>query len=413
MERLVSLFGLLVILLLAWLMSENRRRMNFRLIASGLALQFLLAILLLWTRPGQYIFRGARGFFENLISFSDAGAEFVFGETFREHGFAFSALPQLIFISSLTAVLFHLGVLQWIVKFMAWVMVRVMDTSGTESLAAGAEVFVGMTESPLVIRPYLETMTRSELMAMMTAGLATVAGTVMALYVSFGIDAGHLLTASLMAAPASLVIAKIMVPETEDSLTKGTVRIEIPKTDLNILDAACRGATDGLRLALNVGAMLIAFIALVTCANWVLATLSDGLNWLWALVSDSGPMVNLSLEGVFGWICAPLAWVIGVEWEYAQVVGQLLGKKIVLNELIAYKDLGALTGAVSERSRVIATYALCGFANFGSVAVLIGGVGGLVPSRRHVFVKYGIRAMIGGALATFMTAAIAGILIPE
>ncbi len=400
MERLVGLLGLLVILFLAWLLSENRRRMNFRLILSGLALQALLAVLLLWTAPGRMVFDGARGFFEHLISFSDAGAEFVFGPKFKDHPFAFSVLPQLIFISSLMAVLFHLGIIQRVVKFMAWVMVRVMDTSGTESLAAGAEVFVGMTESPLVIRPYLDSMTRSELMAMMTAGLATVAGSVMGLYVSWGIDAGHLLAASLMAAPASLVIAKIMVPETEASPTKGTVRIEIPKPDINMLDAACRGATDGLRLALNVAAMLIAFFALIKCVNWGLS-LSEHCG---------GPV--LSLERVFGWVCAPLAWVIGVEWKDAQAVGVLLGKKIVLNELVAYDSLRTMSETISHRSTVITTYALCGFANFASVAVMVGGIGGLAPSRRDVFVRYGLRAMIGGALATFMTAAIAGMLIP-
>lgn len=399
MERLTSLFGLIVILALAWLLSENRRKMNLRLIASGIVLQFLLAWALLWTVPGQYVFSGARDFFNRLIGFSNAGAEFVFGNTFKEHEFAFSVLPQLIFISALTAVLFHLGILQRVVKGMAWVMVRVMDTSGTESLAAAAEVFVGMTESPLVIRPYLETMTRSELMAMMTAGLGTVAGSVMALYISWGIDAGHLMAASLMAAPASLVIAKIMVPETEPSVTKGTVTIEIPREDVNVLDAACRGATDGLRLALNVAAMLIAFIALVNCVNWILS----------GLPSVAGS--PLSLERILGWLFAPLAWAIGVEWKDAHLVGQLLGKKIVLNELLAYNDLRTLRDTISPRSFVLATYALCGFANLASVAVLIGGVGGLAPKRRDVFARYGLRAMIGGALATFLTACIAGMLI--
>ncbi len=265
MERVVSLLGLGVILLLAWLFSENRWRLNFRLILSGLGLQFVIGTVLLWSAPGRAFFAGAREFVTRLVSFSDAGAEFVFGASFRDHYLAFSVLPTIIFIGASMAVLFHLGVMQWVVKAMAWVMVRVMDTSGTESLAAAAEVFVGMTESPLVIRPYLETMTRSELMAMMTAGMGTVAGGVLAAYVGMGIDAGHLMAASLMAAPASLVIAKIMVPETEPSLTKGTVRIDVPRIDANVLDAACRGASDGLRLALNVAAMLIAFIALVAC----------------------------------------------------------------------------------------------------------------------------------------------------
>jgi concentrative nucleoside transporter, CNT family len=274
-----------------------------------------------------------------------------------------------------------------------------MDTSGTESLAAAAEVFVGMTESPLIIRPYLETMTRSELMAMMTAGMGTVAGGVLAAYVGMGVDAGHLLTASLMSAPASLVIAKIMVPETESSLTMGTVRIDVPRIDVNVIDAACRGASEGLKLALNVAAMLIAFVAIVYCLNWMLSGLP---------AVDGGP---LSLERVFGWVCAPLAWLMGVEWKDAHLVGMLFGKKLVLNEFLAYRDLVALKDQLSPRSWVIATYALCGFANFGSVAVQIGGVSSLAPSRRKDFANLGLRAMIGGALTTFVTATIAGLML--
>lgn len=398
MERLVSVLGLVVMLLLAWLLSENRRRMNFRLIVSGLALQVILAVFLLWTAPGQTAFQVARTFVTRLISFSDAGAQFVFGDSFREHFFAFSVLPTLIFVSSVSAVLFHLGIMQWVVRGMAWVMVRVMDTSGTESLAASAEVFVGMTESPLVIRPYLETMTRSELMAMMTAGMGTIAGGVMAAYVGMGVDAGHLMAASLMSAPASLVIAKIMIPETESSLTKGSVRVEVVRQDVNVLDAACRGATEGLKLALNVGAVILAFVAIIYAINWLLSFASVG----------SQP---LSLERMLGWLFAPLAWVMGVEWKDAQLVGMLLGKKTVLNEFLAYSDLMQLKDQLSPRSVVIATYALCGFANFGSIAIQIGGVSTLVPSRRDDFARLGLRAMIGGALATFMTATIAGIMI--
>jgi len=298
------------------------------------------------------------------------------------------------------ATLFHLGVIQRVVKGMAWVMVRVMDTSGTESLAASAEVFVGMTESPLVIRPYLPSMTRSELMAMMTAGMGTVAGGVMAAYVAMGMDAGHLLAASLMSAPASLVIAKIMVPETEESPTKGVVRIDVPREDVNVLDAACRGAADGLKLALNVAAMLLAFIALVALLNWALSSLAPHV--------AGAP---LTLERILGWILAPLAWIIGVEWKDAPQVGMLLGKKIILNEYLAYADLAKLQSTLSPRSFTIATYALCGFANFASIAVQIGGVSGLAPSRRADFAKLGFRAMIGGALATMMTATIAGMLL--
>lgn len=398
MERCVSAIGLVVLLVIAWLMSENRRRMNWRLIASGLSLQFVLAVFLLRTPIGQSIFDAARGFVDRLVSFSDAGAEFVFGPNFRDHYLAFSVLPTIIFISSLTAIFFHLGVLQRVVKIMAWVMVRVMDTSGAESLSASADVYVGMTEAPLVIRPYLATMTRSELMAMMTTGMATVAGGVMAAYVRMGADAGHLLTASLLAAPASLVIAKIMVPETETSPTKGTVRVEITRTDANVLDAACRGASDGLKLALNVAAMMIAFYAIIHALNWLLTPL---------------PHVGgepLTLERLLGWILAPLAWVLGIEWKDAQVVGMLLGKKTVFNEFVAYQDLVTRQG-LSDRSFTIATYALCGFANFASVAIMVGGIGSLEPSRRAELARYGMRAMAGGALATLMTAAVAGTLL--
>jgi len=408
MARVVSFFGLVTMMLLAWLMSDNRKRMNFRLILSGVALQFALGVLLLWSRPGQTFFEYARAFVTTIITCSDEGAKFVFGTffwdaTYFPHGapFAITVLPTVIFFSSLTAVLFHLGVLQWVVRVMARVMVWVMDVSGSESLSTSANVFIGMTTAPLTIRPYLASMTRSELMAMMTGGMATVAGGVMAAYASMGADAGHLMVASLMSAPAALVIAKIMVPETEDSPTKGVVKVEIPKEDSNVLDAACRGASEGLKLALNIAAMLIAFIAIVHLVNWALSPLP--------------PVVGepLTLQRILGWICAPLAWVMGVEWKDAPMVGTLLGEKTIFNEFVAYQHLTTkeVMSTISPRSFIIATYALCGFANFGSIAVMIGGIGGLVPTRREDFAKYGFRSMIGGALAAFMTAAIAGILI--
>ncbi len=399
MERLVSLVGLLVMLLLAWLFSEQRRRMNFRLIVSGVGLQLLLGLLLLRTPFGAAVFEAARVVVTRIVGFSDAGAEFVFGESFRDHYVAFSVLPTIIFVSSVTAMLFHLGVLQWVVKLMAKVMVWVMDVSGAESLATSANVYVGMTEAPLVIRPYLETMTRSEIMALMTGGMATVAGGVMAAYAAWGIDAGHLLAASLMSAPAALVVAKIMVPETEASVTKGVVKVKIGRQDTNLLDAACRGASEGLKLALNVGAMLIAFIAIIHCLNWALTPTQY-------LFGDP-----LTLEKMLGWICAPLAWVMGVRWEDAQTVGMLLGTKTIFNEFVAYAQLVELRDQISPRSFIIATYALCGFANFGSIAIQIGGIGGLVPKRREDFARYGFRALIGGTLAAYMTATIAGILL--
>lgn len=399
MDRLTSLLGLGVMLLLAWLMSENRWRMNLRLILSGLLLQFALAGLLLWTAPGRKAFDAARLVVAQVLDFSNAGAAFVFGADFRQHYLAFSVLPTIVFVSSLTAMLFHAGVLQWLVRLMARVMVWVMDVSGAESLCASANVFVGMTEAPLLIRPYLPTMTRSELMAMMTAGMATIAGGVMAAYVGMGADAGHLLAASLMSAPAALVVAKIMVPEVESSPTKGVVRVVVPRKDTNLLDAACRGAAEGLSLALNVAAMLIAFIALVAMLNWLLGLLP--------LVGEA----PLSLERLLGWVMAPLAWVMGVEWADAPAVGMLLGKKTILNEFLAYSDLVALRDSISPRSFTIATYALCGFANFGSVAIMIGGIGSLVPTRRPDIARYGFRSLVAGTLAAFMTACIAGMLV--
>lgn len=399
MQRLVSLIGLAVMLLLAWALSVDRRRMNFRLILSGIVLQFILAILILWTSPGRMIFSYARIAVTEVVGFSDAGAEFVFGSDFKEHFFVFSVLPTVVFVSSLMAVLFYLGVLQKVVEFLAKVMVYVMDVSGSESLATAANVFVGMAEAPLVIQPYIKTMTRSELMALMTGGMATISGATLAAYAGLGADPGHLLTASIISAPAALVIAKIILPETEKSLTKGIIKVDIPKQDVNILDAACRGASEGTKLAINIAAMLICFIAFVALFNWLLSLLPDVLG------------TPLTLERMLGWLCAPLAWVMGVEWKDANTVGMLLGKKTILNEFVAYIDLVKLQEGISQRSFTIATYALCGFANFGSIAILIGGYAALVPGRRKDFAKLGLKAMIGGSLAAFMTAAIAGILI--
>jgi concentrative nucleoside transporter, CNT family len=398
MERLVSLLGLGAMLVLAWLLSENRRRINVRLVVSGVLLQFGMALLLLRTGPGRAVFDVARRVVTQLLAFSDSGAEFVFGPNFADHKVAFSVLPAIIFVSSLTAVLFHLGILQWVVRFMARVMVWVMNVSGSESLCASANVFVGMTEAPLVIRPYLATMTRSELMAMMSAGMATIAGGVMAVYVGMGADAGHLLAASLMSAPAALVVAKIMVPEAEQSPTMGVVRVEVPRTDANVVDAACRGAGEGLMLALNVAAMLIAFIALIAMINWPLSLLPPVAG------------APLSLERILGWIMAPAAWLMGVSWSEAREVGMLMGKKTIFNEFLAYQDLTGMRDRLSPRAFTLATYALCGFANFGSMAIMIGGIGGLVPSRRPDIARYGFRALVAGTLAVFMTACIAGVL---
>jgi len=436
MERLVSCCGLLMMVLLAWLLSENRRAMNLRLILSGVVLQVVLAVLLLATPLKNVVFRVVETVMLGLIACSDRGAEFVFGRFFFDRWFethyggppfAFTVMPTVILFSALTAMLFHLGVLQWLVKLMARVMVWVMDTSGSESLCAAANVFVGMTTAPLVIRPYLDSMTRSELMAMMSAGMATVAGGTMAAYVGMapdrataGLLAGHLAVASLISAPAALVVSKIMVPETEQSPTKGEVRVEVPRTDANLLDAACRGAGEGLKLVLNIVAMLIAFIALVHVANWGLAGLASLVNSGLACLGPAGraPTVQQWLGGseptvelLLGWLCAPLAWILGVPWTDAPTVGVLIGEKTIFNEFVAYGSLMQYKDSISPRSFIIATYALCGFANFGSIAVTIGGISTLSPQRRPDFARYGFRSMLGGALAAFMTAAIAGMLL--
>jgi len=439
MERLVSLLGLVTMIALAWLISDNRKKVNLRLILSGVALQIAMAALLLGSPPvKKAVFDFVGAMMTGFINCSDRGAEFVFGKFFfdtqfeKTYGgapFAFTVMPAVIVFSSLTAVLFYLGILQRLVKAMARLMVWLMDVSGAESLCAAANVFVGMTTAPLVIRPYLHTMTRSELMAMMTGGMATVAGGTMVAYVGMAPDdatratlAGHLAIASLISAPASLVIAKIMVPETEHSPTKGRVTIDVPRTDANILDAACRGAAEGLKLVLNIVAMLIAFIALVYLINWGLGGFSDladgALSWLGPV--GGGPLTvkrmlggnELELQLLLGWLCAPLAWIMGVEWKDAHTVGLLIGEKTIFNEFVAYQSLlTEYRSTLSDRSFTIATYALCGFANFGSIAVTIGGISGLAPERRKDFAKYGFRSMIGGALAAFMTAAIAGILL--
>jgi concentrative nucleoside transporter, CNT family len=402
MERLISFFGLWAMLALCWLCSENRRRMNGRLIVSGVALQFCLALFLLRSPQGQALFEAVSEGITQIIGFAESGAKGVLGnELFGKippQCLLLNLVPSVIFIAALMAVLFHLGIMQLVVKFMARLMVWVMDTSGSESLCAAANVFMGMVEGPLVIRPYLETMTRSELMAMMTSGLACIAGSVMAVYIAMGVSAGHLLAASLMSAPAGLVCAKIMIPETEPSATLGTVKMEVPRLDANVFDAACRGATDGMKLALNIIAGLIAIISIMALLNWPLGAIRDG----------SGPY---SLERFFSWLFTPLAWIMGIEWKDAPAVGAMLGKRLVFNEFIAYIDLVKMKADISPRSFTIATYAMCGFANFGSVAIMISGIGALVPSRRKDLARLGLRALVAGTIASFMTACIAGMLI--
>ncbi len=414
MPKLISFLGLWVMLGLAWLLSENRKRVHVRLIGTGMLFQLIFALLILKTTPGRIVFDALERFVNRVIACGNEGSTFLFGEGFQEHYFAFSVLPLIIFFSCLTAVLFHWGVIQAVVKVLAWSMVRVMDVSGSESLAAAANVFLGHTEAPLMVRPYLESMTRSELMAMLTEGMATIAGPVMAAYVGLGIDAGHLLAASIMSAPASLVIAKIMVPEREVSLTKGQMRVEVPRQGHNVIDAACNGAAVGLKLALNVGAMVLAFVCLIALINlgleqgqFLVVSLANGSEAAKEMVQSS----PLTFERIVGWIFCPFAWLMGIQSDDILKISSLLGEKTVLNEFIAYMDLVKLRDQLDSRSFTIATYALCGFANFGSIAVQIGGIGSLVPSRREDIAQLSLRSMVGGTLAAFTTACIVGMLI--
>ncbi len=402
----MSLVGLLTMIGVAYALSSSRKHIKWKTVISGLVLQLVFGLLILKTPFGMTIFDGARSAFAGILDYTNEGSKFIFGDltNVSKSGFifAFLVLPTIIFMSSLMSVLYHIGIMQKIVEYTAKIMMKVMGTSGAESLSAAANIFVGQTEAPLVVKPFVEKMTNSELMALMTGGMATVAGGVLAAYVGMGIDAGHLLAASVMSAPAALLCAKLMVPETEQSQTEGVVKVDLPKTNANLIDAAAHGAGEGLNLALNVGAMLLAFIALIAMFNGL-------LGWVGAMVG----LPQLSFEFLIGYVFAPFAFLMGVPWDDCIQIGVLLGKKTVVNEFVAYLDLEAAiqAGKLSQRSVTIATYALCGFANFSSIAIQLGGIGGLAPSRRHDLARLGIKSLIGGTLACFMTACIAGLFI--
>ena len=417
LDLLFGLFGLATLITIAFAFSENRRAIDWRLVVTGIGLQLVFASFVLLTPWGAAVFGALSQGFVALLGFTQKGSVFIFGPLATQDslGFiiAFQVLPTIIFFASLMAVLYHLGIMQAIVKGMAWVITRVMNVSGAETLSVAANAFVGQTEAPLVIKPYIASMTRSELLALMVGGMATIAGGVLGAYVQMlgGPDpeaqrffAKHLIAASIMAAPATLVIAKILVPETGQPLTRGTVKAHVERTTANVIDAAASGAADGLRLALNVGAMLLAFIALIALLDAPIAWLGEisGLNA--ALGRDLG------LSSLLGLVMAPIAWVIGVPWSDAITVGGLIGTKVVLNEFVAYAELSQIRETLSDKSQLIATYALCGFANFSSIAIQIGGIGGIAPERRHELARFGLKAVLGGSLATFMTATIAGVL---
>ena len=411
MERLISLFGLLIMVALAFALSADRRKVNRRILLGGLGLQFALAVLVLKTQFGQAFFGYIGAFFTALFSYVDAGSEFVFGADFGEHFFAFKVLPTIIFFSALMSVLYHLGLIQPVVAAFAWVMRRTLHTSGAESLAAAANIFVGQTEAPLVVRPYVASMTRSELMALMVGGFATIAGGVLAAFVGLGIDAGHLVAASVISAPAALLVAKVMQPEVEASKTLGQVAIEVERTATNVVEAAANGTLDGLRLALNVAAMLIAALGLIALLDGVLGLLGRGASYLLGLEG-----LAWSLSAALGYLFAPFAYLMGIEAGDCLAAGELLGKKMVANEFVSYLQLSQWiqpgSGVeLSPRSVAILTYALCGFANFSSIGIQLGGIGAIASARRSELACLGFRAMLGGSLACFMTACVAGILL--
>jgi CNT family concentrative nucleoside transporter len=409
---LQPLFGAAVILLIAVAFSTNRRAIRWSTVAWGLSLQVVFAIIVLKTDLGQRVFTILGGYITKLLGFAGVGSAFVFGAlgdssvwgrvmtgalgpsgAQQASIFAFQVLPTIIFIAALFAILYYFGVMQIVVRLFAVLMHRVMGASGAESLNVAASIFMGQTEAPLTIRPFLPEMTQSELMTVMTSGMAHVSGGVMAAYILFGIEAKHLLTAVIMTAPGTIMMAKMMVPETEVPKTMGSVTLKIENTDVNVIDAAGRGTSEGLHLALNVGAMLISFLALIALLNALLG------------------LVHLSLPQIFGWVFSPVAWSMGVPWRDAPTVGNLLGTRMALNEFVAYAQLGKLKDSLDPKSFTICTYALCGFANFSSIGIQIGGIGALAPNRRHDLARLGLRAMFAGTLANFMTATIAGFLL--
>lgn len=410
--RLVSLLGVFALLALCFALSRHRRAISWRLVGTGIAIQLALGLTFVFWEPGnRFLYevgQGAKAF----VDMSAVGGEFVFGVLAKpgavesafvgEQGFVFavSVLPAVIFFASFMGVMYHLGVMQWVVRAMAAVMARLLGTSGAESLSACGNVFVGCTEAPLMVRPFLQGMTISELHAVMTGGFATIAGSVFALYVMFGMEPGYLIVASVMAAPAGIVVSKMLWPETERPETLGRVSVSVERTAGNVVEAAANGALDGLRLALNIAAMLIAFLSLIAVLDAVLGWLGSGVGW------------ELSVGRVLSWIFWPVAAVMGVATEEIHKLAELLGTRIAVTELIAYKQLGAWVeaGEISPRTTMIATFALCGFASFGNLAIQIGGLGGIAPERKSDLARIGLRAMVAGAITTCLNACVVGVL---
>jgi CNT family concentrative nucleoside transporter len=404
MGRFTGLLGLATMIVLAYVFSTDRKSIRLKTVLWGLGLQVSFAFFVLRFDIGRQIFQAAGAAVNRLLSFSYVGSEFVLGEIGKKtslfgFSFAFQVLPTIIFIAAFFALLYHIGVMQLIIRVAAWVMTRVMGASGAESLNVAASIFMGQTEAPLTIRPFLNKLTKSELMCVMTSGMAHVSGGIMAAYIAYGIEAKHLLAAVIMTAPGTLLMAKMLVPETEQPLTAGRVEMPEMEKEPNVLGAISRGTVDGLHLALNVGAMLITFIALLALVNAMMGWGHNHVAWF-----------PESLQRVFGWVFAPVAWVIGIPWHDCVRIGNLLGTRMVINELVAFQQLGGMREMLDPRSFTIATFALCGFANFSSIGIQIGGIGALAPERRGQLAQFGIRAMLAGTMANLMSASIVGIL---
>ncbi len=396
--RFVPILGMLAILAAAVLFSKNRKAIPWRTVAWGVGLQIVVALFVLRTRLGFWLLDGISRGFVSVLNCSFAGSSFVFGALGQKQGsfgmiFAFQALPMIIFVAALMSILYYLRIIPFLIVLTGKAMLKLLGTSGAESLEVAASILMGQTEAPLVIRPYLADLTESELMTVMTAGMAHIAGSVFGAYVLFGADARHLLTAVVMTAPGTIVLSKMLIPETGFPKTSGKIQLNEEGKPVNLLDAASRGVLDGLHLALNVAAMLVAFVALIYLVNLVLGGF------------------HTSLQTLLGYPLAPVAWLLGVPWKDAATVGNLMGTKVVVNEFVAFSMLGPLKGHIAERSFTIATYALCGFANFSSIGIQIGGIGALAPSRKQDLARLGFRALLAGTLANYMAAAIAGLLL--
>jgi concentrative nucleoside transporter, CNT family len=410
MGRYTGILGLLTMLGLAYAFSTNRRAIRFKTVAWGLGLQFVFAVFVLRIAVGRDLFQSAGNAVDRLLNYAFAGSQFVFGDlgkpsTQSHYGFifAFQVLPTVIFICALFSILYYYGIMQFIIRIAAWVMTRVMGASGAESLNVAASIFMGQTEAPVTIRPFLPDLTRSELMTVMTSGMAHVSGGIMAAYIAYGIDAKHLLSAVIMTAPGTILVSKMLVPETEQPKTAGVV-VTSEKEDAgekeNLLGAVARGTSDGLHMALNIGAMLIAFLALIALCDGILGGVHRHISWC-----------PQSLESIFGVIFAPIAWIIGIPWHDCPAIGNLLGTRMILNELVAFSMLGPQKAVLDPRSFTIATFALCGFANLSSIGIQIGGIGALAPNKRGELARLGFRAMLAGTMANMMSASIAGMLL--